>query len=136
MVIQYLSDQRGQPNQLREGHGSSDPLYSGTNMAQVAPAYIRHIVTVKTKGQVKGNSLLTSYVECMMDTERTTMVQIRPWLQTTQPTSGGAVTEDSSCCAKLCRTSHRFFAPTGHADTLDGWRCCSQKRVMSRPFPV
>ena len=28
---------------------------------------------------------------------------------------------------------YRFF---GHADPLDGWRCCSQKRVMSRPIQV
>ena len=25
-----------------------------------------------------------------------------------------------------------FFGHAGHADPLDGWRCCSQKRVMSR----
>ena len=40
---------------------------------------------------------------------------------------------------KLCRTSpppvmgSRF---TGHADPLDGWRCCTQKWVMSRPIQV
>ena len=61
------------------------------------------------------------------------------WLQTTQPTSGGAVTADSSCYANCVEPPHtsnggsiyRFF---GHADPLDGWRCCSQKRVMSRPI--
>ena len=45
---------------------------------------------------------------------------------------------------KLCRTSPppamgaRFtvFWHAGHADPLDGWRCCSQKRVMSRPIQV
>ena len=45
---------------------------------------------------------------------------------------------------KLCRTSPptavgaRFtiFGHAGHADPLDGWRCCSQKRVMSRPIQV
>ena len=45
---------------------------------------------------------------------------------------------------KLCRTSPppamgaRFavFGHAGHADQLDGWRCCSQKRVMSRPIQV
>ena len=26
-----------------------------------------------------------------------------------------------------------FFGHAGHADPLDGWRCCSQKREMSRP---
>ena len=34
---------------------------------------------------------------------------------------------------KLCRTSPPdlpFFGHAGHADPLDGWRCCSQKRVM------
>ena len=29
-----------------------------------------------------------------------------------------------------------FFWYVGHADPLDGWRCCSQKRVMSRPIQV
>ena len=66
------------------------------------------------------------------------------WLQTTQPTSGGAVTADSSCCAN-CVESHRpqqwgpdlpFFGHAGHADPLDGWHCCSRKRVMSRPIQV
>ena len=46
--------------------------------------------------------------------------------------------------SKLCRTSPppamgaRFtvFGHAGHADPLDGWRCCSQKRVMSRPIQV
>ena len=28
------------------------------------------------------------------------------------------------------------FGHSGHADPLDGWRCCSQKRVMSRPIQV
>ena len=45
---------------------------------------------------------------------------------------------------KLCRTSPppamgaRFivFGHAGHADPQDGWRCCSQKRVMSRPVQV
>ena len=36
---------------MREGKG-------GSNVAQVAPAYTRHTVTVKTKGQVKGHILL------------------------------------------------------------------------------
>ena len=65
-------------------------------------------------------------------------------LQTTQPTSGGAVTADSSCCA-ICVEPPRpqqwgpdlqFFGHAGHADPLDGWRCSSQKRVMSRPIQV
>ena len=29
-----------------------------------------------------------------------------------------------------------FFGHAGHADPLDGWRCCSQGRVMSRPIQV
>ena len=46
---------------------------------------------------------------------------------------------------KLCRTSPPqaigarftvFFGHAGHANPLDGWRCCSQKRVMSRPIQV
>ena len=31
---------------------------------------------------------------------------------------------------------YRFFGHAGHADPLDGWRSCSQKRVMSRPIQV
>ena len=64
--------------------------------------------------------------------------------QTTQPTSGGAVTADSSCCANCVEPPRPqqwgpdlpFFGHAGHADPLDGWRCCSQKRVMSRPIQV
>ena len=29
-----------------------------------------------------------------------------------------------------------FLGHAGHADPLDGWRCCAQKRVMSRPIQV
>ena len=66
------------------------------------------------------------------------------WLQTTQPTSGGAVTVVSSCCANCVEPPRPqqwgpdlpFFGHAGHADPLDGWRCCSQKRVMSRPIQV
>ena len=65
-------------------------------------------------------------------------------LQTTQHTSGGAVTADTSCCANCVEPSRHqqwgpdlpFFGYAGHADPLDGWRCCSQKRVMSRPIQV
>ena len=28
------------------------------------------------------------------------------------------------------------FGHAGHADPLDGWDCCSQKQVMSRPIQV
>ena len=66
------------------------------------------------------------------------------WLQTTQPTSGGAVTVVSSCCTNCVEPPRPqqwgpdlpFFGHAGHADPLDGWRCCSQKRVMSRPIQV
>ena len=37
-------------------------------------------------------------------------------------------------------TQDLFWRPDlpffGHADPLDGWRCCSQKRVLSRPIQV
>ena len=70
--------------------------------------------------------------------------QWQKWLQTTQPTSGGAVTADKNCCANCVEPSRPqqwgpdlpFFGHAGHADPLDGWRCCSQKRVMSRPIQV
>ena len=59
----------------------------------------------------------------------------------TQPTSGGAVTADKNCCANCVEPSRpQQWGPDlpffGHADPLDGWRCCSQKRVMSRPIQV
>ena len=62
-------------------------------------------------------------------------------LQTTQPTSGGVVTADSSCCANCVEPPRpQQWGPDlpffGHADPLDGWCCCSQKRVMSRPIQV
>ena len=48
-------------------------------------------------------------------------------LQTTQPTSGGAVTSDSSCCANCVerprpqqwRPDLPFFGHAGHADPMD-----------------
>ena len=72
------------------------------------------------------------------------MLNVHAWLQTTQPTSGGAVTVVSSCCANCVEPPRPqqwgpdlpFFGHAGHADPLDGWRCCSQKRVMSRPIQV
>ena len=75
-------------------------------------------------------------------TTAVTMSQTR--LQTTQPTSGGAVSADKNCCANCVEPSRPqqwgpdlpFFGHAGHADPLDGWRCCSQKRVMSRPIQV
>ena len=66
------------------------------------------------------------------------------WLQTTQPTSGGAVTANSNCCTNCVEPPRPqqwgsdlpFFGHAGHAEPLDGWRCCLQKRVMSRPGPT
>ena len=62
-------------------------------------------------------------------------------LQTTQPTSGGSVTADSSCCANCVEPPRpQQWGPDlpffGHADPLDSCRCCSKKRVMSRPIQV
>ena len=37
---------------------------------------------------------------------------------------------------KVRRNGKPFFGHAVHADPLDGWRCCSQKRVMSRPIHV
>ena len=49
-------------------------------------------------------------------------------LQTTQPTSGGAGTAVTNCCAKCVKTSRPqqwgpdlpFFGQAGHVDLLDG----------------
>ena len=56
----------------------------------------------------------------------------RARLQTIQPTSGGSVTASPP---PAMDPIYRFLN-AGHADPLDGWRCCSQKRVMSRPIQV
>ena len=55
---------------------------------------------------------------------------------------GGAVTANSSCCANCVEPFRSeqwapdlpFLGHAGHVYPLDGWRCCSQKRVMSRPI--
>ena len=94
-----------------------------------------------------GNYLSTSDMELgSKKGHSTTMCTLiyKKRLQTTQPTSGVAVTVVSSCCANCVEPPrpHQwgpdlpFFWHAGHADTLDGWRCCSQKRVMSRPIQV
>ena len=83
--------------------------------------------------------------DCGLERYITVCMEMRKrmeWLQTTQPTSGGAVTVVSSCCANCVEPPRPqqwvpdlpFFGHAGHADPLDGWRCCSQKRVMSRPI--
>ena len=61
-------------------------------------------------------------------------------LQMTQPTRGGAVTTVTNgyancvepSCTQQWGPDLPFFGQAGHADRLDGWRCFSQKRVMSR----
>ena len=65
---------------------------------------------------------------------------------TTQPTSGGAVTAVTNCCANCVDRSPsqqygadlRLFRQAGHADPLDGWRCSSQKPgdVETNPGPT
>ena len=55
-------------------------------------------------------------------------VEEQQWLQTTHPTSGGAVTADSSCCANCVEPPRPkqwgpdlpFLGHAGHADPLDG----------------
>ena len=64
--------------------------------------------------------------------------------QTTHPTSDGAVTAVTNCCANCVKPSrHQKWGPylplfwqAGYADPLDVWRCSSQKRVMSRLIQV
>ena len=78
--------------------------------------------------------------ECGLQTQKKTNFR----LQTTQPTSGGAVTADSSCCANCVEPPRPLqwgpdlpcFGHAGHADPLDDRSCFSQKRVMSRPIQV
>ena len=53
------------------------------------------------------------------------------WLQTTQPYKRWSCHSGLKLPCKLCRTSPPpdlpCFGHAGHADPLDGWRCCSQK---------
>ena len=68
------------------------------------------------------------------------------WLQTTQPTNGGAVTVDSSYCANCVEPPRPqqwgsdlpFFGHAGHADPLDGWRLLLTKAgdVETNPGPT
>ena len=57
--------------------------------------------------------------------------------QTTQPTSGEVVTAATNSCAN-CVVPSQFtvFGQAGHADPLVGWRCFSQKQVISRLIQV
>ena len=72
------------------------------------------------------------------------MKVINSRLQRTQPTNGGAVTAVTNCCANCVEPSRPqkwgpnlpFFGQAGHADPQDGWRCFSQKRVMSRLIQI
>ena len=90
------------------------------------------------------NNILKALAGTSWGQQETLLMTYKAGLQTTHPTSGGAVTADSSCCA-ICVEPSRpqqwgpdlpFFGHAGHADSLDSWRCCSQRRVMSRPIQV
>ena len=81
------------------------------------------------------------FAEGTLETGNKLIDTMKRWeaLQTTQPTSGGAVTVVSSCCANCVEPPRpQQWGPDlpffGHADPLDGWCCCSQKLVMSRPI--
>ena len=66
------------------------------------------------------------------------------WLQTTQPTSGGAVTADSSCCANCVEPPRPqqwgpdlpFLAMPAMRTRWMAGAAAHQKRVMSRPIQV
>ena len=77
-------------------------------------------------------------VQILQDNIRKTERNEQIWLQTTQPTSGGAVTADSSCCANCVEPPRSqqwgpIYRCLGMPDPLVVWRCCSQKRMMSSP---
>ena len=60
------------------------------------------------------------------------MTRLGEWLQTTQPTSGGAVTADSSCCANCVELSRpQQWVPDlpclGHAGHADRWMAAAHK---------
>ena len=80
----------------------------------------------------------SSVLCCVLKTRTSSVpIQNNDWLQTTQSTIGGAVTADTSCCANCVEPSRpqqwgpdlQYFVHAGHADPLDGWRCCSQKQL-------
>ena len=54
------------------------------------------------KGVQANSGQCTVCLKCVHSGEVVYVMTCR-WLQTTQPTSGGAVTADSNCCAVLCR---------------------------------
>ena len=61
------------------------------------------------------------------------------WPQTTQPTSSGGVTvvcESNPPAPSNGGPINRFLGQPAITDPLDGWRCSSQKRVMSRLIQV
>ena len=59
-------------------------------------------------------------------------IQAGELLQRTQ----AAVQIVSNLPPPAMRARFTVYGHAGYADPLDGWRCCSQKRVMSRPIQV
>ena len=111
----------------------------------LANLYWKQKAAVRYNGQIiEWMSIKQSVRQgCLAQCTLTEMIMMSPedWLQTTQPTSGEAVTVVSSCCVNCVEPPRpQQWGPDlpffGHADPLDGWRCCSQKRVMSRPIQV
>ena len=134
---------------VRPGFVSTSPNFMRTSASQPAGPHGR-LAQKNAKSRVGDFDTICTAV-CNRCASSTTymLCRLEPTadivrLQTTQPTSGGDVTVVSSCCANCVeppRPQHwgpdlPFFGHAGHADPLDGWRCCSQKRVMSRPIQV
>ena len=128
--------------------GNYRPVSLTSILGKVMESFIRdHLVDHMTRnkllceaqhGFVPGRSCVT---QLLITLELWTEILDSGGLQTTQPTSGGAVTTDSSCCANSVEPPRpQQWGPDlpffGNADPLDGWLCCSQKRVMSRPIQV
>ena len=109
------------------------------------------LMTVQTSVlmTVQTSVLMTVQTSVLMTVQTSVLMTVQTnvlRLQTTQPTSGGAVTADKNCCANCVEPSRPqqwgpdlpFIGHAGHADPLDGWRCCSELagNVETNPGPT
>ena len=88
------------------------------------------------------NALLTSRATMMVHSGG--LFGLKPVAMVLFMLCGECVTADTSCsatCLEPSRPSNGvpdlpFFRHAAHADLMDGWRCCSQKQVLSRTIHV
>ena len=103
-------------------------------------SYKQHIHSTKMKVATRNNFLrkLSSYkwgtnASTIKTTELALSYSVAEYAVPVWARSAHAYKLDSELNS-ACRAT--LFGHAGHADPLDGWRCSSQKRVMSRPIQV